>query len=330
MKLILFLVAVYYGNCRVFLGSFLDPELYIQFTKDKGFGMYSSKAVMKDDVVLKIQKNLIIDIKASRNITNLIKDYPPEVQLMVCLIYESAYPTSYFFEQYIKSLPSEFSNFPSWTTTEISLFQDDEDYLFMQEYEMLKKSLKNTNYKSLLSWESWIYSLSIVASRAFLYKTHNDQYPVLIPILDIVNYDSCYVPNLKSGFKINEKNEFILKSEREFKAGEEFVWSYGMKDSNRGLLWSYGFTVENNPYNCIDVGKNHFCNHNKDQFLLNLDLNTSSFLLENITSQIRQHKKLINLSYDYEIRDQIINIFKEELALMEEFHIKLLSIFTTL
>ena len=67
------------------------------------------------------------------------------------------------------------------------------------------------------------------------------------------------------GIAINRlQNVFSAKAEKDYGVGEEVFISYGPK-SNEGLWETYGFLLDENPYNCVefsvnlDNGNNLFC-----------------------------------------------------------------------
>jgi hypothetical protein len=79
----------------------------------------------------------------------------------------------------------------------------------------------------------------------------------MVPYADLINHSSfsqAYIDARESGdwlFSSNEE-EVILYADRGYRRMEQIYISYGQK-SNAELLLLYGFAVERNPYNSVDV-----------------------------------------------------------------------------
>lgn len=79
----------------------------------------------------------------------------------------------------------------------------------------------------------------------------------MVPYADLINhspFSGAYLDAQESGdwlFKTGEE-EVILYADRQIRRMEQIYISYGPK-SNADLLLLYGFAVERNPYNSVDV-----------------------------------------------------------------------------
>ena len=80
----------------------------------------------------------------------------------------------------------------------------------------------------------------------------------LVPYADLMNhnpYSNTYIDSQTSGgitSFINKKEEVAIYSDRSYKKFEQVFISYGEK-SNSDLLLLYGFALERNPYNAVDI-----------------------------------------------------------------------------
>lgn len=255
------------------------------FSTSYGIGLQTPYEIEKGQRILSIPYSCSIDSKTPYPLFNLFSGLSAETQLIIRFIYEKSYPSSTFISEYMDFLPRSLSNFPFWEPFECELFSSDPDPLFTEEFQFFQRTLESTEYFSIATWENWKYALGIIASRGFLYVTSTEVYPILIPVLDFLNYDPTYIKDFKSGYKILKDFSLVIEAERNFSVGEEVVWSYGIKDTNRNLLWTYGFIIENNPYHCIDVEPERFCKGDSKDF--------SEFLDWDVEKSLQVRKKLI-------------------------------------
>jgi len=87
-----------------------------------------------------------------------------------------------------------------------------------------------------------------VASRNFIInlKNENKTYHCLAPYTDMFNFNP--LPNTKWYSKLNNENGFFrLKASQEIEKGKQIFVFYG-EDDNQDLLFTYGFTLEKNPF----------------------------------------------------------------------------------
>lgn len=78
-------------------------------------------------------------------------------------------------------------------------------------------------------------------------KLFSDRFGVLLPLLDLLNH--------KPGAKVEWQAQYNfvgLRILETYNSGEELCNNYGPRD-NEGLLLAYGFTIENNPFDHLNV-----------------------------------------------------------------------------
>ena len=203
--------------------------------------------------------------------------------------------------------------------------------MFVSEYQKFKNILNNTEYQKITDWNDWLYGLGIISSRAFLTHKNSEYFPVLIPVLDFINYDSAFIENFSSGYKVNKNDEFVLVAERDFSASDEVLWSYGKKDSNKELLWAYGFVAENNPYDCIEIlnEKSKFCrfhNGSIDNVVKNYQ-NPEDYLkaFGKVLKDLKENTNSLNLIESVNGNTVLKKVLKEENELMLDFSKKIFS-----
>jgi Rubisco LSMT substrate-binding/SET domain len=106
--------------------------------------------------------------------------------------------------------------------------------------------------------ENWIWAFCMLFSRAIrLRGLQQGEALALVPYADLINhspFSQAYVDARESGdwmFKDGDE-EVILYADRGYRRMEQIYISYGPK-SNAELLLLYGFAVERNPFNSVDV-----------------------------------------------------------------------------
>ena len=108
------------------------------------------------------------------------------------------------------------------------------------------------------TYEHWIWAFTMLFSRAIrLRSLKQGETLAMVPYADLINhspFSQAYIDARASGdwiFK-DGKEEIILYADRGYRRMEQIYISYGPK-SNAELLLLYGFAVERNPFNSVDV-----------------------------------------------------------------------------
>ena len=108
------------------------------------------------------------------------------------------------------------------------------------------------------TYENWSWAFCMLFSRAIrLRSLQQGERLALVPYADLINhspFSQAYIDARESGdwlFKTGGE-EVILFADRGYRRMEQIYISYGPK-SNAELLLLYGFAVERNPYNSVDV-----------------------------------------------------------------------------
>lgn len=108
------------------------------------------------------------------------------------------------------------------------------------------------------TFEHWQWAFTMLFSRAIrLRSLKQGETLALVPYADLINhspFSQAYIDARESGdwvFKSGEE-EVILYADRGYRRMEQVYISYGPK-SNAELLLLYGFAVERNPFNSVDV-----------------------------------------------------------------------------
>eukprot|EP01082_Thalassiosira_pseudonana_P001550 g629.t1 g629 contig10:421610-422987(+) len=108
------------------------------------------------------------------------------------------------------------------------------------------------------TYENWVWAFTMLFSRAIrLRNLQVGERLAMVPYADLINHSAfsgAFIDARESGdwlFK-NGEEEVILYADRGYRQMEQVYISYGQK-SNAELLLLYGFALERNPYNSVDV-----------------------------------------------------------------------------
>lgn len=112
--------------------------------------------------------------------------------------------------------------------------------------------------KEHFTYENWVWAFTMLFSRAIrLRSLKAGEALAMVPYADLINhspFSQAYIDAREGGdwlFSSGEE-EVILYADRGYRRMEQIYISYGQK-SNAELLLLYGFAVERNPYNSVDV-----------------------------------------------------------------------------
>lgn len=111
--------------------------------------------------------------------------------------------------------------------------------------------------KSKYTYDLFLWAFVMLFSRAArLSSKVNGEELALVPYADLMNhnpYSNTYIDAQKSGLPfLSRTEEVALYADRSYKKFEQCFINYGEK-SNADLLLLYGFALERNPFNAVDI-----------------------------------------------------------------------------
>lgn len=112
--------------------------------------------------------------------------------------------------------------------------------------------------EDVFTHENWLWAFTQLFSRAVrLRATKDGEMLALVPYADLINhspFSGAYLDAREIGSWIfkEDNEEVILYADRSYRKMEQVYISYGPK-SNADLLLLYGFALERNPFNSVDV-----------------------------------------------------------------------------
>lgn len=245
-----------------------------------GRGLLARRNVNEGDELLSIPMSLCLTVESSRKkfgesvIPRGMNDY---LAIALQLIYERYVEgEKSFYKPYLDVLPEVDEVNPTFAWDE-----DDLDFLAGSPVVAATLSLRaklQREYEALLSdpneglcvkypdkfpveafsYENWEWAFVMLFSRAIrLRNLKEGEALALVPYADLINhspFSGAYVDAREVGdwlFK-DGTEEVILYADRGYRKMEQIYISYGPK-SNADLLLLYGFALERNPFNSVDV-----------------------------------------------------------------------------
>jgi len=244
-----------------------------------GRGLLARRNVNEGDELLTIPMNMCLTIGSARKAfgSKIIQEGMNEYLAIALQLIREKYalgPKSYF-KDYVGVLPEVHEVNPTFTWS-------DEDLEFLEGSPVIAatRSMQaklRREYDALLGGEdgliarypkkfpaeyytieNWVWAFTMLFSRAIrLRNLVEGEALAMVPYADLINHSAfsgAYVDARQSGswlFKDGDE-EIILYAERSYRKMEQVYISYGPK-SNADLLLLYGFALERNPFNSVDV-----------------------------------------------------------------------------
>jgi len=258
----------------------ISTETVDEITNESsGRGLLARRSVNDGDELFKIPYDLCITRKSARKALgkDALLEGINEYLAMACQLIHEKYVLGEesFFAPYIGVLPEVSEVNPTFTWP-------DEDLAFLEGSPVVAATqslqMKLTReYNDLLGGEdgliakfpdrfpaehftndNWVWAFTMLFSRAIrLRNLRVGERLAMVPYADLINHSAfsqAFIDARESGdwlFKDGEE-EIILYADRGYRQMEQIYISYGQK-SNAELLLLYGFALERNPYNSVDV-----------------------------------------------------------------------------
>ncbi|GMH88665.1 hypothetical protein TrVE_jg3280 [Triparma verrucosa] len=240
--------------------------------ESSGRGLLARRSINPGDEIITIPLNLCLTKSNCYEIFESV--YPSKITpstneyitIALTLIHLKYISPQNEFSPYLSILPSTDSVSPTFTWSDSDLFQlkgspvtsatTSLKLKLQKEYDTFV--LNNNLDVEEFTYDRWLWSFTILFSRAIRLRNLQDGESIaLVPYVDLINhspYSSAFVDAREKGdwlFKTGEE-EVILYADRGYRKMEQVYISYGQK-GNADLMLLYGFALERNPYNSVDV-----------------------------------------------------------------------------
>lgn len=248
--------------------------------ESSGRGLLARRNINQEEVLLQIPLKLCITKASARKCFDDNNILPPSINeylAMACQLIHERYVmgNKSFYKPYLDVLPTTDEVNPTFTWSE-----EDLDMLKGSPVVAATQSMQmklRREYNDLLAdegklcdqypkyfprehftFENWQWAFTMLFSRAIrLRNMKQGETLALVPYADLINhspYSQAYLDAREKGdwlFKSGTE-EVVLYADRSYRKMEQIYISYGPK-SNAELLLLYGFALERNPFNSVDV-----------------------------------------------------------------------------
>ncbi len=258
----------------------ISTETVDELTNESsGRGLLARRSINQEEELLKIPLSLCITKRSARKTmgTDILPPSINEYLAMACQLIHEKYVMGEksYYKPYIDVLPEVDEVNPTFTWS-----QDDLSFLDGSPVIAATKSMQiklRNEYNALLAdegklcdqypevfprehftYEAWEWAFTNLFSRAIRLRNMKEgETLAMVPYADLINhspYSGAYLDARETGdwlFKTGGE-EVILYADRGYRKMEQIYISYGPK-SNADLLLLYGFALERNPFNSVDV-----------------------------------------------------------------------------
>lgn len=258
----------------------ISTETVDEITNESsGRGLLARRAVNDGDELLKIPMDLCITRKSARKALgkDALQNGINEYLAIACQLIHEKYVLGEesFYAPYIGVLPEveEVNPTFTWKDEELDFLQGSPVVAATRSLQMKLKreyddlvggedgliaKFPDRFPKEHFTYENWVWAFTMLFSRAIrLRNLQVGERLAMVPYADLINHSAfsqAFIDARESGdwlFK-NGEEEVILYADRGYRQMEQIYISYGQK-SNAELLLLYGFALERNPYNSVDV-----------------------------------------------------------------------------
>ncbi|GJQ13480.1 hypothetical protein GpartN1_g5271.t1 [Galdieria partita] len=241
-------------------------------TKDEGEysgrGLLSSRNVNLGEKILEIPEKLMLTRKLALETfpTSVMAAIEDEyVSIALLLLHESMKGANSFFKPYIDILPKldELNPLFLWSNEDLELLEGSPTLSAC--YQLREKLLREFTYleKNIIpqiptfvsrpiDFRQFQWAFGILFSRAICFPS--SKRIALVPYADLLNHSpfcSAYIDEERLPFRDN-MTEAVVYVDRLYQPYEQVYVSYGPR-SNQELLLLYGFSLERNPFDFVEI-----------------------------------------------------------------------------
>lgn len=233
--------------------------------ENSGRGLIAMKGIVQGEPVFEIPYELILTKEVALKSIPLPEDVNEYIAIACFLISERAKGDESFWKPYFDILPLDEELIPlfRWSQEDLALLEGSP---VLAETESLKEKLTN-EFKAaselyfdgkgdifseeVFTYQAWEWAFAILFSRAI--RLSSVDVVALVPYADLLNHNpfvSTYIDVQRETFT---KEKYVcLYTDRPYARMDQVFVTYGPK-SNAELLLLYGFVVDRNPYDSVDL-----------------------------------------------------------------------------
>lgn len=231
-----------------------------------GRGLIAIKGLTQGEAMFRVPEKLLMTrARAVELVPGLGEEVDEFIALAVLLVQERAKGDAGFWKPYLDILPrdEEYTALFRWSEDELRLLEGSPTVAaavslrakLREEFEEMERTLFSRNRaafpEDVFCIEAWEWAFAVLFSRAIFLR--NEDAVALVPYADLINHSpfvSTYI-DMQSELLTGDKT-VALYTDRPYGKMDQVFVTYGPK-SNAELLVSYGFLVERNQYDAVDL-----------------------------------------------------------------------------
>mmetsp|Transcript_5355 Transcript_5355/g.5517 ORF Transcript_5355/g.5517 Transcript_5355/m.5517 type:complete len:595 (+) Transcript_5355:223-2007(+) len=239
-----------------------------------GRGLLARESLTEGEIMMTIPLDLCLTRNMAQEVIgkDVIPDYMDEyLAIAMLLMHEKLEGGKSKWKPYIDILPTMKDVYPSyiWTEEELDMLKGSPVYAASKslrkkldrEYESLVSTVLSRSPTRFppssytLSLFLWAFTMLFSRAARLSSKAAGEEL-ALVPYADLMNhnpYSNTYIDAQRSGLPfLSSTEEVALYADRSYKKFEQVFINYGEK-GNADLLLLYGFALDRNPFNSVDV-----------------------------------------------------------------------------
>lgn len=231
-----------------------------------GRGLIAIKSINQGESLFEVPEPMVI---TKKRVVDFVPDLPENVDdyvaIAIFLIQERSLGKDSFWDPYIDILPKENNLIPLflWSDEELVLLQGSPSVSAARslqsklklEYETTVQTVFENDRErfseDVFTFDAWKWAFGILFSRAIMLQ--QEGCIALVPYADLINH-SCFCSTFidMQTEIISRKKHVVLYTDRGYNTMDQVYVSYGPK-SNSELLLLYGFLIDRNPYDSVEI-----------------------------------------------------------------------------
>lgn len=232
-----------------------------------GRGLIAVKGLTQGEAMFQVPEALLMrKARALELVPGLSEEVDEFIGIAVLLVQERAKGDSGFWKPYLDILPrdEEYTTLFRWSDEDFRLLKGSPTVAaakslrakLRDEFDAMEETLFSRDRgnfpEDVFTIEAWEWAFAVLFSRAIFLR--KEDCVALVPYADLINHSpfvSTYI-DMQSELLTGDK-VVALYTDRPYSKMDQVFVTYGPK-SNSELLVSYGFLVERNPYDGVDLG----------------------------------------------------------------------------
>lgn len=231
-----------------------------------GRGLVAVKPIIQGELLFKVPLECVITKeKALSTFPGLPDDLDDYLAIAVLIIHERSLGEASFWKPYFDILPADEEFIPlfRWGEGELDLLKGSPTLAAAQslsgklrsEFDALETSLfandRDRFPKEVFTRSAWEWAFAVLFSRGIMLSS--EKTVALVPYADLLNHNPFCSTYIDIGKSMMTGDRFVtLYTDRPYSKMAQVFVTYGPK-SNAELLLQYGFVVDRNPYDSVDV-----------------------------------------------------------------------------